>query len=914
MSQRTTLLQELHDVQILVYPAAAKVFSETEYAVKRLSACQPCISRSSSREQLHKVEKEEYSRQDQARDDKAYEEVTAILKRLIGYLVESPSNDVEVVAKNQAIMLNLGLDVPVRRLLGLHLHRDSSRRDSGVMDADIACSTRLRDLFQCCYDLLRALAKGNPKVQRALFPHLKTFAEHVGIEKLNAADTMTEVIRDNPRLSSRAGEVFLSKFITAIKTWGRRARWLTFYHAFLLVKGQVPVKRNQDLILRLLLDDKDAVLDLTCDYSKSKFLSESDDRYGKTRIELLLENDHRRPVFSLLKYHVECLKTLAMCAAGRSAENIIKIAGIVPFSLALDSFLDVDLPLDAHVREQRINPDAIRFVQVGWASLISDVYFSCNPQDAHIVGEVLASKRIYSKDEKATGSPHTLLSVFANTFEVLKVRLEKLDPVKYRESEHLLNNLEDGYGHNLGTHFELAQVLTRACKQFLSPQKRECFTLDHGRDLVGSPAAKNLRDSVVLLYPVIEAFRFSRFAKILAELISSMNEAGIAGQALVSVDNHEKRMKPPPTLQQTFRNGWQYFRSYLHLALDVDQRDGHSMDKAIFHIALLLGGRSTYMNDDHQALKELLRLMMSRECDETLKLHGLHVLRAILYLQPGRLSAEQQEAEYALCLNNEFSSCVGEAGMIELQERMAELGMVDVVTRCFQDSDPEIVMATLKLAVTLLDGGSKCVQQYFAMSLLPASSAPFFMKLDSLFVETEEARKEEKRRQKQQEKEKAALKKAGIRSSSANTHQSQAAEQTHITEVLKMMRRFCSSRGPLQDVLRIQRLNASSINFFMKAVQVGPCLSLLSRPRARSLSRARSVASSLNCFIEALQVRLMPCRAFPEASSSCSPSIFALYTSTSCVLCLHGGISRDTRNASQLEIPEMLGRSRYQKC
>ena len=320
-------------------------------------------------------------------------------------------------------------------------------------------------------------------------------------------------------------------------------------------------------VLRLLLEDKDAVLDLTCDYSKSKYLSESDDRYGKTRIELLLENEHRRPVFSLLKYHVECLKTLAMCAAGRSAENIIKIAGIVPFSLALDCFLDVDLPLDAHgVREQRINPDAIRFVQVGWASLISDVYFSCNPQDIHIVGEVLASKRIYSMDEKATDSPHTLLSVFANSFEVLKVRLEKLDPEKYLESEHLLNNLEDGYGHNLGTHFELAEVLIRACKYFLSPQKRECFTLDHGRDLVRSTDAKNLRDSVVLLYPVIEAFRFYRFAKILAELISSMNEAGIAGKALVSVDNHEKRTKPPPTLQQTFRNGWQYFRSYLHLA------------------------------------------------------------------------------------------------------------------------------------------------------------------------------------------------------------------------------------------------------------------------------------------------------------------------------------------------------------
>jgi hypothetical protein len=65
---------------------------------------------------------------------------------------------------------------------------------------------------------------------------------------------------------------------------------------FLIIDG-IPSRRNQDKILRLLLEDKDALIDLTCDYTSCKFLSRTDERFGMKRLELMALRDHKTRKF-----------------------------------------------------------------------------------------------------------------------------------------------------------------------------------------------------------------------------------------------------------------------------------------------------------------------------------------------------------------------------------------------------------------------------------------------------------------------------------------------------------------------------------------------------------------------------------------------------------------------------------------
>jgi len=71
-----------------------------------------------------------------------------LLKRLTDGVTHSSKRRSEIVAKHQTILLNLGIDRPVRRLLSLNLARDTSRRDAGELEADIPLNIQRRDLFQ----------------------------------------------------------------------------------------------------------------------------------------------------------------------------------------------------------------------------------------------------------------------------------------------------------------------------------------------------------------------------------------------------------------------------------------------------------------------------------------------------------------------------------------------------------------------------------------------------------------------------------------------------------------------------------------------------------------------------------------------------------------------------------------------
>ena len=319
MMQRSRVVNDLALVQVLVFPSAVKVNEETTYVIQRITTLKKSLA---------------------ADVPEAYQEARALLSRMTEYIKVTPINTLEVVQKNQRIMLNRELDEPICDILRLNIERDTSARDGGEIEADPAKNEQRRDLFQACYDFLTHLcAFGHRRAQEKLFPLMGTFSDHMGIQKLNVADTLRAIVRDNAVLCAQVPESFYRHFIYAILTWGRKPRWLSFFEVFLAINGS-PAKRNQDIILRLLLEDRDSLIDLDCDYSvEGARLSKSDERAGKKRLDLLLAADHKRKVASLLKYHYVSVDLLAKCCEGKNPANKAKVATLIPLDVMLDNVL-----------------------------------------------------------------------------------------------------------------------------------------------------------------------------------------------------------------------------------------------------------------------------------------------------------------------------------------------------------------------------------------------------------------------------------------------------------------------------------------------------------------------------------------------------------------------------------------------
>ncbi|KAJ1488130.1 hypothetical protein T484DRAFT_1784348 [Baffinella frigidus] len=435
MSQRSRVMNDLQMVQVLVFPAAVKVYDETEFAIKRLISLRKHISRD---------------------EPAAYEEATSLLKRLTGYVTVSPQFTAEFVEKHQRIMLNRELDEPVVDMLQLNLERDTSRRDAltdqGERDADPPVIPARRDLFQVCYDFLKMLCKGNPQAQKRLFPLIEIFSEHVGIEKLNVADTICEIVRDNARLISQVPEALMRHFMTAIHTWGRKARWLRFFEVFLEIGG-IPFRRNQDLILRLVMEDWDALLDLSCDYSQpNQDLPQSDPRQatlggvcmmilllsraqGATLLQLIQNGEHRMEVRSLVKYHFSSINLLALCAAGKNAMNKARILQHVKFDQ----------------------------VRLAWTKMMHHVFLAS--LDTQSVVQVQEGMRVWVDDSPAIDSERypgmegvCLMQEFLRDLASLTFRLKALTKPP---PGGIFTGVKDAWGHDVGCHIQYALLVVQ---------------------------------------------------------------------------------------------------------------------------------------------------------------------------------------------------------------------------------------------------------------------------------------------------------------------------------------------------------------------------------------------------------------------------------------------------------------------
>ena len=382
-------------------------------------------------------------------------------------------------------------------------------RDNGGLDADIPLNVTRRDLFQACYTLLKNLCRKSRKAQSKLFPFITIFADHMGIEKLNVADTIAEIVRDNSRLCNQVHESFFIKFIAAIKVWGRKSRWLRLFSVFIDISGR-PMKKNQDLVLGLMLEERDAVVDLTCDYSSDKcFLSNSDERHGMTRIELLIADDHHREVFSLLKYHEEVLNMLTLCAKGKNAENQGRISSEISLAKIMDNILYPDYDGQGR-RDDRITADQIRFVQTPWLRLLVEVYLLNT--DTTALAQVSGTDTFLPSDPNSQPAPSQdpsqryLILEIGKCIDALADRLKGLDGSSYQSHPELLMGLKDSQGDDLGQHYLCVLEMAKA----------SCIFFNRLETFVSSDAAHHarkvcaaLRNAAVKLYSGLAKFQAS---------------------------------------------------------------------------------------------------------------------------------------------------------------------------------------------------------------------------------------------------------------------------------------------------------------------------------------------------------------------------------------------------------------------
>jgi hypothetical protein len=366
-----------------------------------------------------------------------------------------------------------------------------------------------------------------------------------------------------------------------------------------------------------------------------------------------------------------------------------------------------------------------------------------------------------------------------------------------------------------------------------------------------------VRDAVLALllnqYGVLARLRYEKISHSIVKLITCMTALGIEGPQLVVVPDAEAPHEAGPGREECFKAGWTSFCSTFARRQGIDLKEGAAMNQAVLDMALLFGSSKTYHNEKFQSLKELMNLLCNPECEESIKLTGLKVIRGIIYMNPDESEKCDKESEkctksekrnneplfsrrvrkVALVsekCNNEYERMLqnlppaalssGDGHLMRIQALIAKLGCVEIVTKCIESDNPEIIMATLKLCVALLDGGNRKVQEMFADSLRQSSSQPFFSRLMRLFQQSINATRDMKRKVKQAAAEKAALLKAGITKTTEERSVSLPSSQVHMVEVMKTMRRMCMGQfRPLQDILRVQRLNHSSFDLLNEAVK-----------------------------------------------------------------------------------------------
>eukprot|EP00960_Hanusia_phi_P036737 752497-Hanusia_phi.AAC.1 len=771
--QRNKFVEDLKFLQVLVYPEAVKLYNEIKHVIERLTALKKTLD---------------------VDDENAYEEANTLLQKMIDNVTLSKDIPKEIVAKNQRIMLNWELDEPVIDLLRLNITLSSDDVHEAGRQQSV---DRRKKLFQRCYNFLKVLCADHPRAQQKLFPSMSVFLDHVGIENLNVSDTLREIVRNNPRLCSQVPEHFFRHFLNSIKKHGRNARWLRFFDVFLFINNS-PLKRSQDLILRLIMEDKDDLIDLTCDYRQSRWLQPSDPRYGKDRLTLMIEGEHKRELGSLLRYHVACLEILALCATGKNVANKVRIIHEVSFETILSNILDLNMRESG--KREMVEVDTLHFVKNGWMRLITETYLTS--YDIFAIKQIQSSTRIwpseyYRTTQKFGGSQRDLtdsnatclLVEFERTVEFLITRLKTMT-----NNEDLSSVKEDSHGSDIASHVNYVANIIVLLKELF--KRADICDTEVLRHPVCKAIHEQLRSSFNQLNKLYIKISKLEESRNVVELLTFMHERGILGEEFDIPPDDEEEDTKPKSKEMKFQEGWGNYCEVLADKLGLDSRMELLQADAIKDFARTIMSDVTSKKGDYTVVKEFCRVLTSKTCDPSVQTIGLKVLRAIIYMNPVQQSEEEQDESYHRMLRNldPDDKMLEQESYVELQMKVAKAGGIQVILHFLAfTTDSSILHSCLCFANALLHGGNKEVQEAFAKPLTSSSSQHLFGQIFKIFQDAVEGIKEVRKKAKQEDAERV-LSNRRLRSKSKSALADAFGEsQLLITEVKTIPPHSCPS-------------------------------------------------------------------------------------------------------------------------
>ena len=182
----------------------------------------------------------------------------------------------------------------------------------------------LVQVIKTCYDFIREFCREDPINQEEVFASImEPLMQHLNVKQLTASEALSAAVENNATLLDKLPEKLLRRFFAGIARCGKIARFLRFLKITTSIHGK-PYRRTQDLVLKLLQDEKELILELDGNKGASGAEDEVAAILGhegeETRFEMMMRKEYEEDD-SFLEYHVECFELLAKCAAGNRPEN-----------------------------------------------------------------------------------------------------------------------------------------------------------------------------------------------------------------------------------------------------------------------------------------------------------------------------------------------------------------------------------------------------------------------------------------------------------------------------------------------------------------------------------------------------------------------------------------------------------------
>jgi len=846
--EKAFVVHELRQVQLLVYSEAVHVFREVETVIRRLIELKARLA---------------------ADHEGAVKEAMTMVQGLTSHVMVTDKLSPTLVAKHQTIMLHQGLERAVVSILQLPLTR-RPQEEGGFKDADVAENQSRRELFQALYDLLKQMTAENRAVQERLFEHVDLFFSHCGVLHLNVADCLHAILHNNLSCLSLLRSDFMTKFVGLITKYGRKARWLAFLHVFVSIKGR-PIQRNQDTVLALLLNDEEEVLDLTGSYVDSTHIASTDERYGKTRLELMVMREHERQFGSLLKYHVVSLDLLASCSEGKNPNAKARLATRLPIQRVLENIITLDkLPADqGKGRHPQLDADTVHFVQRPWMKVLLTVHLSSLDQEA-IRGCQNHHHIIWPSEDHDECLMHKIRDAVAS----LTQRLSNASVPPAASSAPGKDRVpfwgaSDDMGTNLGHHVEYVHECLNVLLTYFSGQLFD--KVSENSKEASLVLAKEIRAEVEKLHNVGGTLHLDwPIGGIARDVFAVMGAAlQVPGGTLV----HGAAMRATDTSlepEELFKRG--FLELHKLLSIGYHGRETMKSQRMWLNSVRSLGmlfGKNDGLNSGSPPcmLARLLTLLANPRTDTFIRTQGLRAVRSIIYLQPNNddLTEKDRELEFGLFLDNKpptqsdfvlsLQVEVTSAGAIS-----AVLNSLDGTLRGQEDGADEgnNVLGALRLGVTLLEHGNRFVQDKFVEALKNPASQGFFLQLRNILEDSVEGIREDKRRAKQANLMKEERQRSFALGSSKGSFGAgpsevaddfeDSASHTQTIEVVKLMRLMCAGQHRrLQDLLRVQVHNRESVDLYDEVVKY---IAALEPGLKNSIDRGDDTCSSVvgQCF------------------------------------------------------------------